>query len=96
MPISKREMKGVLLTKFDCREVDGGKHEKVEFHHEGTKVAMTYFSRGRNYQISDNILTAMARDQIGAGTLNFLKKMVSCEKGMEDYLARLRELAWLD
>ena len=90
MIIGARDMKALLMTKFGFAEVPGSKHDAVAFFYEGTKVATTRFSRGSGVEIDDNLLSVIAKYEVRAGTLGFLKGMLQCSNGPEDYLAQLR------
>jgi hypothetical protein len=93
MAYPRDDVKRALIQKFSYVEKPSSRapHQKFEFFFGGKKVAWTQFSRGRNRDLGNNLLTIMARTQIGVGTLNFFKQMIDCTKDYDDYVDRLRE-----
>jgi hypothetical protein len=66
MPMPSRDVRRMLMNKFDFEEVKGSKHDAVAFVFEGKKIATTRFSRAAR-DIGDSILKQMAK-QVWART----------------------------
>lgn len=89
MPKDKREVESGLETK-GFRRTEGDHHYFVYWSVDGKKArAMTKTSHGRHHDISDELLSQMAR-QCGITKSNFLK-LVDCPLTRESYEALLRQ-----
>jgi len=84
----------MLISKFGFMEVSGSRHEAVAFYYAGRKIATTRFSRGSRTEISDALLSVMAKE-IRVQTLAFIKKMLDCTKSKQEFIDRLRELGFI-
>jgi hypothetical protein len=95
MPFSSGDVKRILLRKFQFQETQGTKHDAFSFFYNGKKVATTRFSRGANVQISDALLSQMAKE-IRVGNLRFFREMISCTNSYEAFVHKLKEGGYIE
>lgn len=86
MPLASSEVHRMLVGKLGMRVAEG-RHRKYKLYVEGSFIAQTMMSQGGRQDLSDNLVTQMAR-QIGVDR-TFFEDLVSCSESRDSYLARL-------
>lgn len=95
MPLDKQKVKNTLLEKFEFQEVEGTKHERIAFFHNGKKVATTGFSRGTGRDLGESLLKIIA-NEILVSNLGFFKEMIICTKSRQEYLRKLNDGGFIE
>ncbi len=90
MPYKAKDIRRLLLDKFQFEPVEESRHDAIAFFHMGKKIATTRFSRGSRAEVDDSLLKMIAR-QTRVENLRFFKEMLDCTRSRDDYLSKLEE-----
>lgn len=89
MAFGLRETRKAFAGKLGFDEDASGKHVAFSYWHEGTVVARTHISHGAGKDISDGVISAMAR-QLSVSAPE-LRDAISCTIGRDAFLELLLE-----